>query len=129
VTSLPDHNIAQPPSALQITEDLVRLVDEMAGIRIDHETGLLASGLTSANLVTLTVRATDRWHVDIPVEVLFRRGTVASLADYVHTALTQTRTPPSRRGDTSLDGHCRTGSAAQRKALRNQIRAAVGKIR
>ena len=115
-----------PPSAKQITQELVQFVDEVAGVRIDHRAGLLASGLTSANLVALVSRAENRWQVTIPVEVLFHGGDLASLADHVRHALTEEGTAPERAGERS-GRH--TGSADDRKALRNRIRAAVGKIR
>ncbi|OLF14439.1 hypothetical protein BLA60_04795 [Actinophytocola xinjiangensis] len=121
-----DHHAAQPPSASEITEYLIQLVDDVAGIRIDRDTGLLASGLTSANLAALTAGAAARWNVDIPVEVYFGRGTVASVADFVHATLSA---PPARQGNTAPVSDRRAGSAAERKNLRNQIRAAVGKIR
>lgn len=127
MTSSPDRDIRQPPSAKQITDDLVRLVEEVAGTGIDPGTGLLASGLTSANLVALLARASARWHVDIPVGVLFDGGDLTSLAEHVRTAMSATGAGPSRKADTSSGSDQHTGSADERKALRNRIRTAVGK--
>jgi hypothetical protein len=111
-----------------IDEGLIEIVTEICGTRIKPDTGLLASGLTSADLVALIDAAADRWQVDIPVEILFERGDLIGLAQYIRSAQRQPAAPAGRPPGVAC-AEIDDARTADRRTLRRRIRSAVRNVR
>lgn len=137
----------------QVLDELVRLACEVSGAPIRPDKGLLDSGLSSVQLVSILERAASRWQLEIPVEVLFERGDLAGIADFILAAppasspssdsplSLQDSSPPSPSSsltspdpepppqDSTRSGSARVPAppvtAGERRRLRHQIRQAV----
>jgi hypothetical protein len=104
---------------------LVALIAETLGRSIPANVGLLASGVTSVELVMLLARASSEWGVEIPVEVLFERGDLIGLARYLADADDGRPRQEVARPVTESDRSPVSG----RRAMRNRIRQAIEESR
>ncbi|NBE97996.1 acyl carrier protein [Nonomuraea sp. KC401] len=109
--------------AEEIQDELVRMATDILGTPVRPESGLLESGMTSVELITLLERVSARWQVELPVDVLFDRGDLVGVAERVHAA-TRSATPPPRAAVPVA--RSAGGTAADRRAMRHRIRASLG---
>jgi Phosphopantetheine attachment site len=118
-------------STRQIAKDITELVRRQCNISLDPHAGLMASGLTSKDLVALLLEIKARWDVEVSVDLLFSGGNLAALAQHVADEIRAAGkdSPMSRRIAVLPEG-AETGEGAvqanARRALRRNIRMALG---
>src|SRR3954454_21469545 len=66
-----------------VLDRLSALTVRVLGRHVRPDAPLLASGVSSLELVKLLDQVSAEWGVEIPVEVLFERGDIVGLANYL----------------------------------------------
>jgi hypothetical protein len=103
-----------------ILDRLLVLTAEAAGRPVPADGPLMENGLTSNQLVTLLARAGEEWAVEIPTEVLFERGNLRGIAEYLAARRRgqKTQDPPD-------DGVTGIPATMDRRAMRARIRQMI----